>query len=260
LARPIVWHVRPTTAEPADRGAARLGRKLLQWQWFNGSRPAGVRVVEALWMMFCTGLVVAKTRWDPWLGDTDRFGPRVERNQGEKEETFARRLQAALKAFAKRMKKRGLEALDEEAIARDEGLALPSGQPVLEFRTGFDITEPPYCHDVDDAAWLIDSQWVTLEQLRADFGTVATADVQAGSDAPGYWSGWRSLYAPADRGTQSDGDVTSEIPGEMILKHEFWRPHTPWAPQGCLVVVAGQTVLRHGPHPYRHGRYPFARL
>jgi len=243
LARPITHECSAMAEDDDDLAASSLGERLLQWQWFCGDRPTRARIMEAMWTVFCTGLVVVKAYWDPNLGRRDWFGPPAK---------AGRKGLAAFRAKLERLLNR--QITDKELDKRG-GMELAAGQPVMEFRSPFDITEPEFCTDVPFALWMIDSRWVSIEELRADFPAAAAKEVEADNYSEAYHSGWRPLYGP-----RKDAGGGREEPCTMVLKHELWRPKTRWLPEGFFGVVAGDRVLRKGPHPYDHGRLPFARL
>lgn len=247
VSRPVTWRSRPITGDDADLAAARLTTQLLQYNWFNSECPiAGVRLMRALWTMFCTGVIFAKPMWDAKLGPEQEFGP--ERNgKGVKE---------AVLAFAETLKNRLGRDLHEGELDGSGKIKLHMGEPKLQFLTGFDISEPVFASDIPDCAWIIESTWVPLEELRTDFGKEKTADIQPDDDAESWTSGWRAVYGRQQESTEGE---TVE-PSTHVLMHELWRPHSDAAKQGFFGVVAGGQVLKSGPHPYKHGKLPYIRI
>jgi hypothetical protein len=266
ISRPTTWSVRPITGNDADVAAARLGTKLLQWQWLDGDNAVGDQLVEVYWMLLCTGIVIPKAIWDPAAGEMQKFTSKEiaaleqETWPGEqKPAKWKKRVADAVMQFKERLETRFGRQFDDKEFDDCGRLSLPGGQPVVEFRTGFDISEPLYAHDIDGSAWLIDSTWMSLEDLIAafpDHADMIRTDIQPQDASEAYQVGYRSLYG---HDCEEDHDAGSGG-GEMVLKHELWRPAGPAVPAGFYGVMAGGKVLRSGPHPYEHGRLPFARL
>jgi hypothetical protein len=244
----ITWRARPLTGKDEDRRAARIGNKLLQWQWFQGDEPMqGLRIIGALWNMFCTGVTFGKVVWDPDLGDSDVFDASRGADEKERKGVIERTMETLKTLLGGNV--------PADVLDRDGRMKLPEGQVVTRIREGCDITEPQFATDVDACRWLIDSEWVTIEQLREEFGQEKTKDIQPGSSTEAMIAGYRGLYGVAPE----ENPETLE-PNTLVLKHELWRPRLRSCREGFLGVVANGHVLRNGTHPYKHGKLPYFRM
>lgn len=246
---PVTWFVQPRSGDDDDVASARVGQKLLQHQWAGGDRGFNERVLEALWIMFATGVVFAYITWDPTAGERETYHP-PRPQEGEDDETSGRRW---LKAIARRLGKRP----DDVRLDEKGGYSAAEGNVHVEFATGAEITEPVHCHSIREADWIIFSRLRTLERLRERYGSVADT-LTPDRDSDAFTTGWRALYG--DFAEYSDGASAQEAPADHVLVHELWRPHSARYPKGYRAVVADDTLLKKGPHPYRHGRIPFGAM
>ena len=198
-------------------------------------------------MLFATGVVFPKVIWDPTAGALEAFGPR-----GLDHMTAPARNQALTKWRQQIEDRVGhpLTGAELRSLETDGRIWLPQGEPRVEWRTGVDLTEPPLCRRIGGAPWLIESVWVSLDDLAEEFGSKAVGEVEASGDGAAYQTAWRNLYSD---------EATAQAP-EGCLRHQLWIPHSLNHPGGFWAVVAGGAVLRRGPHPYKHGGLPFAEL
>lgn len=236
----------PPTTEDQDINAAQVGTKLLYYTWSNGPCPVSRDFLHALWILYITGVQFIHPCWDPGLGPTDRFPPK----SGESADDFRKRIAE-------------MTGQDPAAVQLDGdgAIHLPAGSVRWKFRTGFDITEPPFALDVKECDWLIDSDWVSREALLDQYGD-EVQEIPEGADADEFDERARRFYGPRRRQEQ-----TGEDRG-MILRHTLWRPVRPYCPEGFHAVVAGGKLLRRGRHPYvwEHqeqrygGELPFYRM
>ncbi len=247
VARPLTFTARSLAATDSAIAAARLGGKLLQWQWFNGDCPTRWRMLDGLWQMMCTGISVAKTTWNSDVGQVKEFTAEVMNFEPSK--GMIAELIDHVKGFEERLRK-ARKFPDKEGK-----VMLASGQPEIEFRSGMDITESPMATDVKNCSFILDSKWVSMEALNHEFPNRDDIDPQ--HDTDGYLEAYKGMYGLADTHDDRNAD---DLNDHMVLRHEIWRPQLPWLLPGFMGVVAGGAVLRKGPHPYKHGKLPFARL
>lgn len=132
---------------------------------------------------------------------------------------------------------------------------LPAGDMVFDFATGFELTEPEGCRNVDEAAWIIESRLRSIEWGMERYGE-AFKDVNPDSRSQD-----NKLYAyemmDLERG---DSPVEGTAPDDRVLVHEIWRPKSATVEKGYLAIVADNQFIHGGPHPYEHGRLPFVAL
>jgi hypothetical protein len=139
------------------------------------------------------------------------------------------------------------EATDQETIAK--------GDMVFDFATGFELTEPEGCRNVDEAAWIIDSRLETIEWGMERFGE-KFKDVNPDSRAQD-----NHLYTYQMAGLQrGDNLLDGTAPDDRVLVHKIWRPKSATVPKGYYAVVADNQFIHGGPHPYDHGRLPYIAL
>lgn len=249
-ARPS-WIVQPATRDDDDVASANVLGKVLHWYWTKGGdRGTLMKLIDGLWMVFCTGVVFAKPTWDPTLGETDRFTAETLLSAGETVESDSQR-KKLLDRFRQYVRGFGRKMSDEQ-----EDLELPRGDLVVDFISGFDITEPRNVQNVNGAPWMMESRFRSIEHLTERYGEAAD-EVQPDEDSEAYdarrqeqYRGWRDYT----------GNEPDAVPSEEALTHEFWRPRSRSAPVGAKIVVADGKVLHKGPHPYLHGRLPFIRI
>ena len=252
IVSPLTWEVQAATRDDDDVAAARLAAKLLRYYFRAGDIDGTSRLLDALWMMHCTGIVWIKPVWDPKRGSCDRFSADALRQPGETEQSTQQRkkLLTRFQEFVGKANPR--RKLDQDADTID----LPAGEIWLDYASGFDITEPAYCRNVEEAAWLIHSRFRTVEYVREHYGSVAD-DIVADGDSEAYHRRFNEQY-----GTWSayEESRSYQAPSDEVLVHELWRPHSESAPLGFLGVVAAEKVMHKGPHPYMHGRLPYIAL
>lgn len=245
VSRPVTWTSRPITGDDGDLAAARLTTDLLQYDWLNSENPiAGIRLMRAIWTMFCTGVIFLKPMWDPELGPMEQFDAKSSANGN------GRGVVDTVMRFAETLKNRITGNLEGE-------FEMPSGEPKLEFITGFDISEPIFTSDIDGkTSWIIHSSWVPMEEIISEYGKERVKDIKPDDNADAWISGYRAVYG---RQRETVQGATVE-PASHVLKHELWRPHSPAARKGHFSVVVDSQVLRKGWHPYKHGKLPFIRV
>ena len=245
--QPITWFVPPWTTDDDDVASARIGQKLLQHQWAGGNPGFQTRVLEALWMMFATGVVFARVIWDPKRGGRRSFAPpRGGGNSG-----------GSVKSWLQNLARR-LGKTPEDIRLSDEGAYVTAeGDVDVTFPTGFEITEPVRCRSLDEAEWLLYSTLRSIESLREQYGAIAD-ELTADNNSDAFTSGWKAMYGFFD--AVSVEPAAHDAPADHVLVHELWRPHSALYPQGFRAVVADERVLKKGAHPYKHGRLPFAAL
>ena len=244
LGVPITWNVLPWSAEDRDVATARMGSKLAEYAWGNANPHFEMELIDALWAMFCTGVIFAKVWWDPELGADQIFYP--PKGAG----SAAERVKSWMGTIAKRL---GRDDTDVP-LTDDGGFLTQIGDNRVEWCTGFEITEPVYCRRLSKARWVIHSTFVEKERLIERFGNKAR-DLSPDAANVAYQSGYDRMYGFERR--DSIGDTPSRNLSEMIQVHELWRPRSVLNRKGCFIVVADKTVLHSGPNPYRHGRLPF---
>lgn len=139
------------------------------------------------------------------------------------------------------------QATDQETIAK--------GDMVFDFVTGFELTEPEGCRNVDEAAWIIDSRLETIEWGMERHGE-AFKDVNPDSRQQN-----NHLYTYQMTDLQrGDHVLDGTAPDDRVLVHRIWRPKSATVPKGYYAVIADNQFIHGGPHPYDHGRLPYVAL
>ncbi len=246
---PITWFVRPFSADDDDVYSSKLGQKLLQYQWAGGDQGFQTRFLEALWIMFGTGVIFGHPVWDPTRGERTLHRP--PKATSEKSPKAGDRLNQWVERIAGRLRKKPSDI----RLGADGAYASSTGEVHVEFATGFEITEPVHCQNIDEAAWLIYSKLRTIESLRERYGAVVD-DLNPDNDSDVFQSGWRAEYG--DFSEYSNEGSAEEAPADHAFVHELWRPASSRYPEGYRAVVCQDTVLDKGQNPYVHGRLPFA--
>lgn len=243
---PVTWFVRPFSGDDDDIGSARLGQKLLQHQWAGGDPGFEGRFLEALWVMFGTGVVFPHVVWDPTRGDRTVHRP----PKGDSDESHGHRANW-VRRIAKRLGKQPADV----TLGADGGYEAAEGQVHVEFATGFELTEPAHCQRIGDAEWLLYSRLHSIESLRERYGA-PVEKLTADNDSDAFTSGWCAEYG--DYGEYSTTGAAQKAPADHAFVHEVWRPASDRYPKGYRGVVSQDKVLDKGQNPYRHGRLPFA--
>lgn len=246
---PITWFVRPFSADDDDVYSSKLGQKLLQYQWAGGDPGFQTRFLEALWIMFGTGVIFAHPVWDPTRGERTVHRP----PKGTSEESGKGR--EGLRRWVDRIAGRLRKKPSDIRLGSDGAYAGSAGEVHVEFATGFEITEPAHCQNIEDAAWLIYSKLRTIESLRERYGSVVD-DLNPDNDSDVFQSGWRAEYG--DFSEYSNEGSPEDAPADHAFVHELWRPASSRYPEGYRAVISQDTVLDKGYNPYVHGRLPFA--
>lgn len=233
-----------------DISIALIGTKLLRHLWNSGSPRMRILLINALWHMMATGVIWAQVFWDVAAGEPEPLGPDLDEAQQPEER------QNLIDAFKRSVSAR-LNRDEDSLLFDDQGrIRIPPGEVRIRFVTGFDLTEPEYATADEDAEWLITTSWRHLEYFQARYGADVTEELRPAEVTAEYESDWRRLYDRYGLKRQRSDRVAPE----QVQEHTLWRPVSAAAPRGALLIVAGNTVLRKGPHPYRHGRYPLVRI
>lgn len=132
---------------------------------------------------------------------------------------------------------------------------LPAGDMFYDFATGFELTEPEGCRNVEEAAWIIESRLRSIEYGMERYGE-KFKDVHPDSKLQ---SNRLNTYEMLDLQT-GDHPANSSAPDDRVLVHEIWRPKSRTVPKGYFAVVADYQFIYGGKHPYDHGRIPHIEL
>ena len=248
VSRPVTWVSRPITNADGDLAAARLTTDLLQYNWLNSEYPvSGIRLMRAIWTLFCTGVIFLKPIWDPELGPKEQFKPQRK----------ATGVLETVMEFARSLTDRLGRDLHPGEMDDSGRIEMHAGEPRMEFITGFDISEPVFTSDIDaKTPWIIHSALTSMEDIISEFGAEAVEDIKPDNSADAWLSGYGALYG---RQRETVQGATVEPPTH-VLKHELWRPVSKAAPKGFFGVVVDNTLLKKGPNPYKHGKLPFIRM
>jgi hypothetical protein len=251
LGRPMSWEVYPQTRENDDVTSAKAQAKLLRHFWGACSPSGQIKLLEAFWMMFTTGIVWGKCTWDPFAGPTSFFDADMMREEGEKDDEKTRvKWTDRLKGLVAKKRKTN----PERVKLAEDGLDLADGDLALDFVSGFDVTEPEHCHLVEEASWCIVSRFRTIEYMRERFKEDAEGLEADSSQTLQQHRGYN--YAAGNAvgriGEHTDGVTEST----EVLVHELWRPRSPSAPKGVCIIIAGQKVIKKAANPYVHGQIP----
>ena len=252
LGQPITLLARPKTNQPSDVNGANYQTKLLQYMWHTGDESVRKQLITALWMMFCTGVVWIHPYWDPFAGKKDQFGPK-DMSKDDDEQTRTKKITD----FKQLVSVLGGKSVDEYIFDSDGKIDIEMGEVRWEFRSGFDITEPEYTNKPEEAAWLIDSRWRSIEYMMHRYGKKGELVDPANAADAQYLAGYRSTYNPSDNRMGEDSNTAKP---EIALTHTLWRPRAPWCEKGAMVVIADGEVMYKGFNPYAHGEIPLIML
>jgi len=261
VARPFEFNVEPQTREDSDIAGARIQTKLLDHYFAAGQTSGMTRMMDAFWMLFATGAVWLKPLWDPHLGACDRLTPEMideARRMAAKETAAASGDGSAgggWRALWGLLKSKG--GIDGVALEPDGSYALPRGDLEIDFASGFELTEPYGAHRVQDCDWIIDSRPRSLEYVAERYGEEMLRRLGSDTDSETLQYRQREISWEYNDYSSDDGGDASH---ELVMVHELWRRRSRRYPKGFRAVVAGQVVLKRGPHPYLHGRLPFIRI
>lgn len=251
FARPVTWESRPMTEDDADIAAAKLGTQLLQYYWQTGPGDEMIKLLEALWMMYCTGLSFIRITWDPFAGVRESFGPDYTAKDDDASRT--RKMEEFKQSVADK-----LQRLPEQLLFSPDGkIKLPAGEPAIDYPSGFDITEPLHCKSVAMAPWIIHSRYMEVETVRARYGEKA-ADIGPDLEVDEYYYRTREQYGNLHE--YSSDQMGYEDSHDQVMVHTLWRPASEVLEKGYYAVVADKTCLVKGENPYNHGRIPLIAL
>src|SRR3990172_8410423 len=250
IGAPLTWIVNPATRDDDDVTSARGASKVVRYYFEQGS-PTGMKgLIDAAWMFVCTGIVWAKPMFDPYAGAADRFdfdqlGKAVDTATTDESRKVRSAFLDKTNSWVQRFRGRGLSAKEKT----DQALDLPAGDLSIDWVPGFDLSEPVHTRQVDhETAWLIHSRFRTIEYLRERYGDIADK-LQPDADSEAYRYRHVELYGRTE--------LSSVVQSDEVMVHELWRPRCAAAPVGCLAQMAGNRILKVGPHPTITSRLPF---
>jgi len=251
IGRSLTFQVDPTTRDDDDVASARIASKVADYYWRGGTEDGLSRLLEAAWMMFCTGIVWCKPIWDPARGAVDSFTPDLL----AQEEGFNPESEEQRQSLIERFKgyvatKRGF-GVGQYEMDEHGTLNLPRGDIYIDWANGFDVTEPYNCRKAEEAPWLIHSRYRQMEYMIERYGEKAMSDIRPTSEAEAY------QYRTNEQYGAYSSDRSGQLMAEEILVHELWRPRSISAPHGILAIVCDNKLIKVGRHPYLHGRLPF---
>jgi len=251
LGRAMSWEVYPQTRENDDVTSAKAQAKLLRHFWGACSPSGQVKLLEAFWMMFTTGIVWGKCTWDPFAGPTSFFDADMMREEGEDddEKTRGKWTQRLRELVGKKRKVKA----DRVKLSGD-GLDLADGDLAVDFLSGFDVTEPEHCHLAEEAPWIIVSKFRSIEYMRERYKEAARGLEADSSQTLQQHRGYN--YAAGNAIGRVGEYVNGMTESTEVLVHEMWRPRSPSAPKGFCGIVAGQKVIKKVANPYVHGQIP----
>lgn len=238
VGRGITWRPVPGTSKDTDLASSRIGTKLLQYAFEQADPMSQSKMIDAFWLLLCTGMVVGKVIWDPAAGERESFSEASLENLSVHSAFVQTWIDNAKKAL-----KRG--ELDDE-VAK---IFLPTGDLKIEWVPGFDITEPANSRSIDDADWMMHSTFRSMEYLKSRYKPELVDNLRPDIHAEHYRD-WLATSYGIDQ-------VDSREGFEHVLVHELWRKSTGTNPNGFLGIVASKQKLYSGPNPYAHGEYPF---
>lgn len=245
-------HPQPMTDSDPDVASARMQTRLLRYLWYSGPENLRRRIIWALWQVFGTGICWAHPFWDPTYGEPQLFGPELEENDDDE----AREKKIGLfRAHVATMQNKQPEQID---LDQDGGITLPPGQADWKFHSGFNVTEPEFVTTFKQLqhSWLLVTEWMSMEEIRATYGEDATKDIDPETTDGRQYYLQEYGYNYGQHGRVLEGSTRTRR--EIVQVHSLWRARRwPHVPKGALLVCAqGGTVLHKGPHPYVHGRLP----
>lgn len=238
VSRPITWSARPRTSNDADLLAARLQTRLLQHAW--RSEEVMKRMVDGLWLMYCTGIAFIKVTWNAYGGSRRAIRPS---DVGERDEAGLRQW------VARRTRER-----PGDVHIEDGAFILPEGDLDIDFVSGFEITEPASAKSLSEASWIIHSRFVPVEILRARYPDKTSQIHPASSEDVNRFRLYERFQLHKDYTGREGSD---EGDADVSLVHELWRPRSHGLPNGYFGVFTSDAVLHSGPNPYTHGMLPF---
>lgn len=248
----MTWNVYPQTTENDDVENARVQQKVIR-HIFGQSHVRGMtRLLEAGWTLHTQGVVFARVTFDPYAGGEELFTPAMMQQPGEQPPPDPATLMQRLQEFIGRKKK----VRPKDVKLEDGMVSIPPGEVDLKWLSGFDVTEPLHCRNVETAPWIIISTFQSIESLRQRYGEAAK-DI-----APDSEEVWRKHNRhESDYGRRLSDQDSGGQTAEDVLVHELWRPKMHGiCPKGFLGVMTSNRVLKKGKHPYVHGRIPLVRF
>lgn len=111
----------------------------------------------------------------------------------------------------------------------------------------FDVYPDPWAKSMLDCRWIIQSQFLDLENAQEKYGkNVKESATESMSGIEG------RLYA-----NYTDG-LEANLPGVVV--NEYWEPPSKTRPDGAYIVWAGNEIIHQGKYPYAHGHLPFTHV
>lgn len=260
--RPVSFRVHPATSDDDDLSSARVQDKLARYYWKK--LLGDDTFLNALWMMFCTGIVFLKSTWDPLLGDEFEVRPHdlvdepVQPEGGNGQAAQA----GVLNSFRNRVA--SLLGINVDEIEQGDSMTLAGGDLTCGIITGFQVIPPHRAPPLNDCPWIILRETRTLEEMRYRYGKAKTANLTPAYSEP-YLSfqdneGLNYEHGGSEYGSGGMAD-SSLFNHDDIIQYEIWRPRLKGiVPDGFLAVISQEQVLMKGKNPYDHGELPLVSL
>lgn len=255
----ISWTSYPQTNDADDVANAKTHSKLIRHYFYSPHVQGQTRLLEALWSMYACGTVFAKVCYDPYAGGEDWFSAGMMREKTpdggyepdtpEMRQTWGQRL-VAMVAQKRKQNPRKIKL-------ENGGVRLPKGEVDVHWVSGFDVTEPLHCKNIQTAPWIIVSTFKSMESLKQRYGPKA---LELAADSEEVYR--RHNRYEADLGRRVSDMQAGNLQSEDVLTHELWRPRMygicPWGFYG--EVTNSGIVLKKGKNPYVHGRIPLVQF
>jgi len=243
--RPITFRVTPATPDNEDVAAAGVQDKLAKYYW--NRLLEGENFLNSLWIILVTGIGFYQSGWDPNAGGELSVGAE-DVLPDSSFESDGRSIVQRVKDLVAELT--GRDSGEVEGISDDGQMLVAEGDLDCKLLTGFDIINPARATNIKDAAWLIVREFVSIEDLRIEYGDKAKGIEGGDQDQFGY-----NQYQGSNYRSQ-----TWHTDGEHAIKYTLWRPRSKACKKGFKCVVCQGRVLESGPNPYEHGEIPVVRI
>jgi len=242
--RPITFRVTPATPENEDVANAGVQDRLAKYYW--NRLLEGEQFLNALWIIFVTGIGFVESTWDPDAGGELSIGAEdVLPNTSF--EGNGQSIPDRLRNFIAELTGKNS---DDVELSEDGQTRVGEGDLDCKLLTGFDIINPPRATSMKDAAWIITRSFEPIEDIRLQYGKKAEGIEGGDRDQLGY-----STYQG-----QNYRSTTWHNDNEHAMVYKLWRPRSRACETGYKCVACQGKILEKGPNPYDHGEIPIVRI
>lgn len=128
-------------------------------------------------------------------------------------------------------------------------------RPDMTVVSPFDIFPDPWAKTMQDARWMIHTNFMDVEEARETYrdsaGAKGLKNIKEGAASTGGGTIETRIYSNLSDGKRS-------LPG--VVMNEWWRPPRRDGDEGEYVVFTDDGIVYEGPYPYDHNELPFTHL